>query len=90
MPVTIHGSKKQSPVRCPRGRGFDAAIMGLAPDYRKISSGGMSSASTSLQTAQPIRNRRTIRRAILIHDYSAGNPSIGAIGPRPRPAFVHR
>ena len=40
MPVTIHGSKKQSPVRCPRGRGFDAAIMGLAPIIARFQAAG--------------------------------------------------
>ena len=40
MPVTIHGSKKPTPIRSPRGRGFDTAIMGLAPTIARFQAAG--------------------------------------------------
>jgi hypothetical protein len=38
MPVIIHGTKKQPPIRSPRGRGFDAAILKYQPIIAKLQS----------------------------------------------------
>jgi len=40
MPVTIHVTKKQLPMRPPRGRGFDTAIRTLAPIIAKFQAAG--------------------------------------------------
>ena len=38
MPVIIHRTKKQPPIRPSRGRGFDAAILKLAPNIAELQS----------------------------------------------------
>lgn len=38
MPVKIHWTKKQLPIRSPRGRGFDAAILKLALNIAELQS----------------------------------------------------
>jgi hypothetical protein len=74
MPITIHTSKKELPMRTARGRAFDDAIKELAPTVEKLQAGEcpaiheLAAALNSLRLVAPSGRRfsyGTTRRVLM-------------------------
>ena len=100
MPVIIHGTKKQAPVRTARGRAFDAAIRELAPTiaaYQAAGYLGIQNLSEKLNEAGELApsgepfayttTRRVLRR---LAQLGLAQGPLSSVGSRQHTAKQHR